>query len=419
MSAPTHNWLKRWLLSFNDPRLAFLNALVVYGAVGSLRGSLLMSSGQHYFNFLADAFIHGHLYLRLLPPSVHDLSFFNQHYFLYWPPVPALVMMPWVQVFGVEASDVLVTLVIGAGNVAMMAWLLRAATERGVVALSDMQRSWLTVFFAFGTVHFTLAPLGRVWFTSQVVATTGVLLAYAAALTFSDWRAPLLVGIGTAAALGTRYPLLLTAIWPAWYLLTRTPKGQRSRLVRYVLIGGAPIVVACGMIGWYNFARFGSPLDYGYAYHHMAAAFRSAFTRYGAFNLHYLPTNLYYQYVYYPFPVRRGFLMGGSLFLLSPLFSAAVWSLWQDRKQASTWVLFLTIMAVNIPILLLMGTGWMQFGPRYTLDFTVPMVLLTANGARRWSARTIGVLTAVSVLQYLVGVTIFARLGMPAAGAPG
>jgi hypothetical protein len=65
-------------------------------------------------------------------------------------------------------------------------------------------------------------------------------------------------------------------------------------------------------------------------------------------------------------------------------------------------------MLVNTPILLLMGTGWMQFGPRYTMDFTLPLLLLTAMGIRRWRFGVTSVLTAVSVAHYLIG-TIYYR----------
>lgn len=62
-----------------------------------------------------------------------------------------------------------------------------------------------------------------------------------------------------------------------------------------------------------------------------------------------------------------------------------------------------TILLVAIPILLLMGTGFVQFGPRYTLDFTIPLLLLTALGARRWPIWLLMVLTVAAVAQYVTG----------------
>jgi len=72
--------------------------------------------------------------------------------------------------------------------------------------------------------------------------------------------------------------------------------------------------------------------------------------------------------------------MGGSLFLLSPLFLGSFAALYKPSQKVSVITLLASILITNIPILLLMGTGWVQFGPRYTLDFTVPLLLLTALG---------------------------------------
>jgi hypothetical protein len=50
-----------------------------------------------------------------------------------------------------------------------------------------------------------------------------------------------------------------------------------------------------------------------------------------------------------------------------------------------------------------MGTGWVQFGPRYSLDFTVPLLLLTAAGLRRCPPKLLVLLTIISILPYLLG----------------
>lgn len=131
----------------------------------------------------------------------------------------------------------------------------------------------------------------------------------------------------------------------------------------------------------------GSNLDTnpnGIAYHQMAGFFRANYDRYGYFNLHYVPINLYYQYIFYPLPLRVESAMGGSLFLLSPLFLGALAAFWKPRFRWAVWALLSSIIITNIPILLLMGTGWVQYGPRYTLDFTVPLLLLIALGIERW-----------------------------------
>jgi hypothetical protein len=116
-----------------------------------------------------------------------------------------------------------------------------------------------------------------------------------------------------------------------------------------------------------------------------------------------LPPNLFYQYLAYPFPIRDTSFRGGSLFLLSPVFFAVLWGVGAGYPRWSVWALVCTVMLVNMPILLVMGTGWPQFGPRYTLDSTVPLLLLTAMGARRWPIWLLALLTGISIVSYSIG----------------
>jgi hypothetical protein len=159
----------------------------------------------------------------------------------------------------------------------------------------------------------------------------------------------------------------------------------------------------------YNLLRFHDPFEVGLRYHFMDPMFVADYHRYGAFDLHYLPTNFYYQYIYYPFPFSTKTLMGGSLFLLSPVFLYAFVGLIGGYRNPNIWLWTLSVVATSIPILLLMGTGWKQFGPRYTLDFTIPLLLLTASGAQTRSKLLLGCLIAISVLQYLLGFFLYAR----------
>jgi len=50
-----------------------------------------------------------------------------------------------------------------------------------------------------------------------------------------------------------------------------------------------------------------------------------------------------------------------------------------------------------------LGTGWPEFGPRYTLDFTVPLLLLAAMGVRRWPTWLLALLTGISIVSYIIG----------------
>ena len=66
---------------FSRPFPVFVFFLIFYLFAGALHASLLEPSKVAYFNYLADAFLHGQLYFRSIPPDTHDLILFNNLYF--------------------------------------------------------------------------------------------------------------------------------------------------------------------------------------------------------------------------------------------------------------------------------------------------------------------------------------------------
>ena len=398
----------RLFLSLENPLFAFVFAFSIYFLLSTLRGKPFRVSDTAYFNYLADAFLHGQLYLRLIPGYTRDLVFFNGHYFLYWPPMPAVVLMPFVAIFGVNFSDVFFNVVLASLNVVIVAALFCAVDRAGLIRIPAIYRAMLVFFFTLGTVHLILALFGKVWFTAQLLGFFFVGLAYLAAVELKGLLSFLVTGIFMACATVTRNHLLFTGIWPAYYLLAKNWR-ERPRLFLYTTAGLLPVLVMGWLFLEYNFFRFNSPFDLGLRYHRMALRFLGDYHKYGAFNLHYLPTNFYYQYVHYPFPINKDTLMGGSLFLLSPVFVYAFVGTIHEYRNPNVWLWTISVVATSLPILLLMGTGWKQFGPRYTLDFTVPLLLLTASGVQRASKPLFAGLIAISVMQYVLAFLFYVR----------
>ena len=167
----------------------------------------------------------------------------------------------------------------------------------------------------------------------------------------------------------------------------------------------APVIAAGLLIAWDNLARFGSPVETGLRWHNVSEFFRPDFERYGIFNLHYLGTNLREQFWSYPVftPLEEQRWLGGGLFWLTPIFLAALWAIARRWREVETWVLVLTAVVVYIPIGLLMGTGWVTYGPRYLLDLLLPVLVLTALGLRRWPLALVILLTIISCASYIVG----------------
>ncbi|MBA3947967.1 MAG: hypothetical protein H0X37_25880 [Herpetosiphonaceae bacterium] len=145
--------------------------------------------------------------------------------------------------------------------------------------------------------------------------------------------------------------LLFNGLWPAYYLLYTHRREAWRSLFGWALVGLVPVVGAIGLLGLYNRLRFASVLATGVEYHQMNPYFVDDFARYGVFNLHYVPKNLFYQYLAYPLPIRPASREGGSLFLLSPVFFAAWWGIWRGRQRWSTSALVGSIGLVAVPIL--------------------------------------------------------------------
>lgn len=392
----------RGLAVFASPAVACVASLAVYALVTMMKGDFGRSSRWNFYPYLADAFMHGQLHLRVLPRTTHDLSLFNDQYYLYWPPLPAFLMMPFVWIGGLEISDFLFNTVVGAINVGLVTAVIRAARNRGLFELPDDRIGLLALFFAFGTVHFVLAVGGGVWKTGQLVGFAWVACVYLIAILATGWWAFAAAGVAVAASLTTRSHLFLAAIWPAFELLRRHWTRGLRFLAGASALGLVPVVIAGLAFAAYNHARFGSVTDVGINHHLMHEHFREGFEKYGTFSIHFAPKNLYYQFLAYPLPLRSESLEGGSLFLMSPIFFAAFWAF--RRPSASTWVLLATCVATYIPIMMLLGTGWQQWGPRYLLDFTLPLMLLVAMGIRQWPLPIGLLLTAVSIVHYVIGV---------------
>lgn len=406
--------MERSLLVWNQPLAAMILAGLIYLGISSTAGSPWRLSTAPYYNFLADAFLHGQLNLRVIPENTIDLSLFQGRYYLYWGPLPAVFAMPLVALFGIQVSDVLQTLFFSAVNVGILAMILQAATERGLLRLKPVQRAILVLFFALGTSYTPITESGHVWQMAQVESILFSFLACLMAFKLENRKAFIYTGCAVAGIVLTRPSAIFITIFLAWYLIQRHWHLGMRRLLLNCWLGVLPALFAIALTGLYNYLRFGSPLDNGLNYHLVGPYFANDFYQFGAFNIRFIPENIYYTYFFYPYSfIPPGVnVRTGSLFLLSPLFFCAIYAVWKYRKMTITWVLLTTILLTNIPILTLMGPGSSLFGPRYTLDFIIPLLLLTSFGMSEIPIPFTSVLAVISILQYLFGSLIYVH-GVP------
>ena len=153
-------------------------ALAAYWLPGSVRI-------YNHFVWQAAAFLDGRVAIPWPVPGNNFQDFFpltdaagrpTGFGLLPFPPLPALVLMPFVALWGLATDERAISVLIGALNVGLCWWML------GRLPVSRAIRLAVTIFFGFGSVFWYAAGLGTTWFFAHVVALTPLLLAVGLAL---------------------------------------------------------------------------------------------------------------------------------------------------------------------------------------------------------------------------------------------
>jgi hypothetical protein len=81
-----------------------------------------------------------------------------------FPPLPALLLLPFVAVWGLSVNDQAVFLVLAAIDVALCWWMI------GRLPVGIVPRLATTIFFAFGTVFWFTAQISTTWYQAHIAA---------------------------------------------------------------------------------------------------------------------------------------------------------------------------------------------------------------------------------------------------------
>ena len=125
--------------------------------------------------YLASSFLHGRLGLTGSGTALAELVNHNGNYYVVYPPMPAILLLPFVAVFGTSVDQSLMSIAL-ASLCCSLIWLMLTKTgTKGSKAL------WLTALFGFGTCFWFIAAVGSAWYIEQVTAvlflTSAILLA--------------------------------------------------------------------------------------------------------------------------------------------------------------------------------------------------------------------------------------------------
>ncbi|MEZ0240613.1 MAG: hypothetical protein ACAH65_07440 [Chloroflexota bacterium] len=374
-----------------------------------------------------------------------------------FPPLPAVVLVPFVALWGLATNERAISAALGAIDVGLCWWAL------GGLAVSRSVRLAATAFFAFGTVFWYAAQLGTTWFFAHVVAVAFLLLAVGLALrgdpeADAGVEEPLGRGAVVAALRGAlRAPLDLLeprqvlagflfglactarvtiAFGAPFFMLV----GAGGSWPRRSVSAGVGAAIPIGALLLYNVASTGhlfTPV-YEYLYRIEATGYPGLHYNpaWGLEDIRYIPQNLAIMFLSTPailpdwltsagVPVRdvctaaaavRGLFdptcplaiprdVGMGLLFTSPGYLLALPAIRGARSRLVAGAA-LAVLAIGIVNLMHFSQGWVQFGYRFSNDFVVFAVLLVAVGmARRSRVGWLGAgLIGVSIAINLWGV---------------
>jgi hypothetical protein len=342
---------------------------------------------QHfdYTARVALALLDGHVGIQSRPPSwLNEMVPFNGTYYSVFPlgavlsvlPVAALQKVGWIHAFPARAVAALI-----AGLSVFFFFRLSSLEGRSLG-----RRILLALFLVFGTWLWCNLGFAGAW----QLALGFAILGEAGALYFTLVRPlPLAAGAFFALAFGNRTELILTL--PAYlYFLSSAPvSDNRPRITKtkqWLRENWRPLTdflllpLTLGILtAAYNFARFGSFFDFGYA--RIPGVLREPWYQHGLFSLHAIPWNvhkmLFEGFGDRPtFPYLRFYPFGCSIFLSSPF----LFLIFREggRYKRACWL----VIALLTFVLWTHGNpgGW-QFSYRYAIILLPWMfLLLVGNG---------------------------------------
>ena len=355
-----------------------------------------------YFVRLADAFLHGRVYLTEAPSWLNELIPKDGVWYVAYPPFPAVLLVPFVAIFGPDFPPQVASCIFGGIGVGL-AWLVFGRFE-----LSGRVRLGLTIVFGFGTVLWYVAEVGSVWYYSHVVA---VMFSLAAILLVLAKRAPFAVGLLLGCAAIARLPVGLTApFFLALILGLGWPPRLPARGERSAAIGrGAAFLVGIGIPTAaylaYNFARWGTIVDQGYVLI-PGVLDDPIYAKHGILALEYIPRHIHaiflrsWNFVDDP-PFFQPSWWGLSLFLTTPLYLWLLKARLRDRRVA--WAIIATAIAL-IPIVTHGNVGLTQFGYRFSLDVQPLLFVILATVFARGMSRLAWAAGVASVVFCAYGI---------------
>ena len=427
-----------------------------------------------HFVWQAAAFLEGHAAIRYPVAAAGSLqgnAFFQDvlpiatddgvaRGLLPFPPLPAIVLLPFVALWGLATNDQAIFTVLAAIDVAICWWAI------GRLPVGPAVRLGTTIFFAFGTVFWYTAQLTTTWYQAHVVAVGLTFLAIGLAVAADpaavdeeagpsppDQRTPprlvgrraidprqFVVGLLFGLACTARLTVVLGA---PFFVLVGAGGGWRRRAWSAGLGAALPILA----LAVYSVATTGQVVSpaYDYLYRLETAGYPTLgyHADWGAEDPRYLLQNLGIglfgtpdvlpailpdslaitraPVCTDPAAVRRLFDVtcplavprdtGMSVVLTSPAYLLAVPILGLFRRRRIVAGAIVAVVAIATFDLMHFSQGWVQFGYRFSNDAAPFALILVALGFERLATRRRwGMVSAMALIVLSLAINLWGVL---------
>lgn len=342
-------------LLFGSLALFALAILLFHSLAG---GTLLVQNPYDSYLLQAQNWLKGSWYIQNGEQYPWlELAIFNGEYYLSFPPVPSVLALPWALWGGAVPSNLIAAfygLLVVAG-VYLLFWQSGKTPETC---------AFFALFVSLGSNTFWLSTSGGVWMIAQLLAL--VFCVWGCFFWLAEREVPAFFLL--ALAVGCRpFSALLAGLLflrPVWGAV------RHGRWKHLAAVSVLPVLVALAL-GWYNWVRFGNPLEFGHNY--LPEFMRE---ENGQFNLTYFWPNLknllrlvlLTETLDLSFPLFDGFLpfVANPLLLLWLLVGIARLRKKQldriDGILAGCYLLTVVVLCLHRTL-----GGW-QFGARYLVD---------------------------------------------------
>ena len=364
-----------------------------------------------FWDILAEQFLQGRLYIPD-PPYTHDLTMYEGNWYVPMPPLPGVLVMPFVYFLGVEDFDAsYFSIFFSALNGILVYLILHELKARKWIELSQAGIFTLVGLFLFGTPHLWVGISGRGWFVSQIITVFFLALSIYSALRS---RSPWVIGSFIGLAITARPNSLMT--WPFVFAISMQLIKEKQGWVslKEALSWSAktalPILLAVATLFFYNYLRFDDFLDFGYANISGDPGIVTNVQTWGMFHPYFIRANLQAMLLEMPRfnPESRWLIepstVGMSIFLTTPALLYLFRFYPRDWWVIGAWV---TVLFNVVLLSLYHNTGAHQFGYRYILDMQVPLFTMLAVGMKRKVPWHFVVLVLLSIAINLYGTNWF------------